>query len=208
MRPYAVTSSCPVYISSMCPFSLPVVDHCRTNCGCARLPILLTVNTETGTVTSAISASSGEIRNITKSTPTMVSTEVTTWLSVCCSDWARLSMSLVTRDRISPRGCASKYRSGSRASLACTSARIRNTSRCTIVVVTRPWNSAATDAAAYRASTMTSRRPSCVEVDALPGVQRQRLDQPGLVALALVLQPGDHLGLGRPGRESSGKPRR
>ena len=99
----------------------------------------------------------------------MVSTEVTTWLSVCCSDCARLSMSLVTRDRISPRGCASKYRSGSRASLACTSARIRNTSRCTIVVVTRPWNSAATDAAAYRASTMTSRRPSALKSTPCPG---------------------------------------
>ena len=44
----------------------------------------------------------------------------------------------------------------------------------------------------------------CVEVDALPGVQRQRLDQPGLVALAFVLQPGDHLGLGRPGRDLLG----
>ena len=92
----------------MWPFSLPVVDHCRTNCGCARLPIQVTIRTEAGTVTSAISASSHEIQNIIASTPTIVSSEVTTWLRVCCSDWARLSMSLVTRLRISPRGCRSK----------------------------------------------------------------------------------------------------
>ena len=42
------------------------------------------------------------------STPTMVSTDVTIWLSVCCIDWPRLSMSLVTRLRISPRGWRSK----------------------------------------------------------------------------------------------------
>ncbi len=75
--PKAFTSECPVYISSMWPFSLPVVDHCRTNCGWARLPIRLTATTETGTVTSAISASSGEIQSIMPSTPAMVSREVT-----------------------------------------------------------------------------------------------------------------------------------
>ena len=42
------------------------------------------------------------------STPTIVSSEITSWLIVCCSDWDRLSMSLVTRLRISPRGCRSK----------------------------------------------------------------------------------------------------
>ena len=40
-RPNTLTSACPVYISSMCPLSLPVVAHCWTNCGCARLPILV-----------------------------------------------------------------------------------------------------------------------------------------------------------------------
>ena len=87
-RPNTLTSECPVYISSMCPLSRPVVAHCLTNCGCARLPILAAAQIETGTVTSAISASSGEITNIIVSTPTMVSSEVTSWLSVCCSDWA------------------------------------------------------------------------------------------------------------------------
>ena len=92
----------------MWPLSLPVVDHCRTNCGCARLPIRAARKTDSGTVTSAISASSDEIRNIMVSTPTMVSSDVTIWLSVCCRVWARLSMSLVTRLRISPRGWRSK----------------------------------------------------------------------------------------------------
>ena len=106
--PNTLTSECPVNISSMCPLSLPVVDHCWTNCGCARLPIAAATSTETGTVTSAISASSGEIQNIMASTPTMVSSEVTSWLSVCCSVCAMLSMSLVARLSTSPRGCWSK----------------------------------------------------------------------------------------------------
>ena len=39
---------------------------------------------DSGTVTSAISASSGEIQNIIASTPTMVSSDVMSWLIVCC----------------------------------------------------------------------------------------------------------------------------
>ena len=92
----------------MWPLSRPVVAHCSTNCGWARLPILVVTSTDTGTVTSAISASSGEIQNIIASTPTMVSSEVTSWLRVCCSVWAMLSMSLVARLSTSPRGCWSK----------------------------------------------------------------------------------------------------
>ncbi len=85
-----------------------MVDHCLTNCGCARLPSRAATNTEIGTVTSAISASSQEIENIMLSTPTMVSSEMITWLSVCCMLCAMLSMSLVTRLSTSPRGCPSK----------------------------------------------------------------------------------------------------
>ena len=78
------------------------------NCGCARLPISAVTNTDSGTVTSAITASSGEIQNIMTSTPTMVSSEVISWLSVCCRVCATLSMSLVARLSTSPRGCLSK----------------------------------------------------------------------------------------------------
>ena len=37
-----------------------------------------------------------------------VSREVSSWLIVCCRDWAMLSMSLVTRLSSSPRGVESK----------------------------------------------------------------------------------------------------
>ena len=57
------------------------------------------------------------------STPTIVSTEVSSWLSPCWSVVVRLSMSLVTRLRMSPCGWLSKYRSGSRASFSSTSRR-------------------------------------------------------------------------------------
>ena len=63
---------------------------------------------DSGTVTSATTASTGEITSIMVSTPTTVSSETTSWLIVCCSVWLTLSMSLVTRDSSSPRGCRSK----------------------------------------------------------------------------------------------------
>ena len=61
-----------------------------------------------GTVTSATSARLHEIQNIIDSTPTTVSSETSSWLIVCWSVWLTLSMSLVTRDSSSPRGCLSK----------------------------------------------------------------------------------------------------
>ncbi len=74
-RPKTFTSEWPVYISSIWAFSLPVDFHCATNCGCARLPTRVATMIDTGTVTSATSASSQEIQNIIASTPTMVSSE-------------------------------------------------------------------------------------------------------------------------------------
>ena len=52
----------------------------------------------------ATSDSSGEIVIIMISTPTRVSVDVSSWLSVCCRLCARLSMSFVTRLSMSPRG--------------------------------------------------------------------------------------------------------
>ena len=80
---------------------------------------------------SAITASTGETTNIITVTPITVSSDVSSWLSVCCSDWATLSMSLVTRLSSSPRVCRSKYDSGSRLTLASTPSRSRRTERCT-----------------------------------------------------------------------------
>ena len=47
-------------------------------------PINFIRNTDTGTVTSATSASNGEIVNIMIATPSRVSSEVRIWLIVCC----------------------------------------------------------------------------------------------------------------------------
>ena len=64
-RPNTLTSACPVNASSMWALSSPVCAHCAMNCGCDRLRDLRGDRRPTaGTVTSAISASSGEIKNI------------------------------------------------------------------------------------------------------------------------------------------------
>ena len=78
------------------------------NMPCDRFMIREVTSIEIGTVAIATSARVGEIQTIIDSTPTTVSSEVSIWLIVCCSDWLMLSMSLVTRDSSSPRGWLSK----------------------------------------------------------------------------------------------------
>ena len=102
-----------------------MVFHCSTKCPCARLPITVVMPTATGMVIRAIRARVGEMQNIITVTPMIVSSEVSSWLRVCCRAWEMLSMSLVTRLSTSPRGNLSKYDSGSRLSFASTSSRIR-----------------------------------------------------------------------------------
>ena len=63
---------------------------------------------ETGTASSEISARSGLISSIMISTPTIVSSDVMSWVRLCWSDWPMLSMSFVTRLSRSPRGWLSK----------------------------------------------------------------------------------------------------
>ncbi len=63
---------------------------------------------DSGTVSREITASSGLIQNIIASTPMTVSTDVMSWVSVCCRVFAMLSMSFVTRLRTSPRETESK----------------------------------------------------------------------------------------------------
>lgn len=75
-RPKTFTSSCPVNASSICPFSSPVWVHCAMNLRCDRLAICPVTTTDSGTATSATRASSGEIQNIMPSTPTTVSSAV------------------------------------------------------------------------------------------------------------------------------------
>ena len=59
-----MTSAWPEKVSSMCALSLPVRRHWAMNWPCERFMIRAVTNIETGTETSAISASSGEIQNI------------------------------------------------------------------------------------------------------------------------------------------------
>ena len=64
----------------MWALSAPVCVHWAMNCCCDRLAICVVTTTDSGTATSAISASSGEMTNIITSTPTTVSSEVSSWL--------------------------------------------------------------------------------------------------------------------------------
>lgn len=172
--PNTLTSEWPVYISSTCALSLPVVAHCLMKLGWARFPTLPATTADSGTVTSAISASSGEIRNIMISTPITVSSDETIWDSVCCSDCARLSMSLVTRDSTSPRGWRSKYFSGSRANFSSTCSRRRYTACCTRVVVSRAWISPKNDAMTNSASTVSRIWPTLSKSMPTPGTRSTR----------------------------------
>ena len=117
--------ACPVCISSTCPLSVPVIFHWAANCFCERLAMRAATMTEAGTASSEMTASSGLMRTIITSTPMTVRTDVMSWVRLCWSVWPMLSMSLVTRLRMSPRGWLSKYLSGSRPSFSSTSVRSR-----------------------------------------------------------------------------------
>src|SRR5918993_3589103 len=129
-RPNALTTACPVKVSSIWALSAPVLRHCDRYLGRARAAMSRITRTDSGTVTSATTASSGEMVNITAATPTSSSTEVSIWLSVCWRLWATLSRSLVTRLSRSPRAWRSMYERGRALSLASARARNRNMSRC------------------------------------------------------------------------------
>ncbi len=73
----------PVNASSTWALSEPVCFHCSMKRGRDRAAITRTVRSDSGTLTSATSASSGEMMTIITSTPTSVSSEVSSWLSVC-----------------------------------------------------------------------------------------------------------------------------
>ena len=108
VRPNTRTSSCPVNASSISPLSSPVWRHCATNSFCERFAMACVIHSDTGMVSSAMIDSSGETTNIIASTPTIVSSEVSSWLRVCCRLVCTLSMSLVTRLSTSPRCWPSK----------------------------------------------------------------------------------------------------
>ncbi len=93
----------PVVISSTCPFNRPVHFHWAMKCGWERRAMVRVTTSDNGTTSSEISASSGEIQNIMASTPTTVSSDVTSCIITCWIVVEMLSMSLVTRLSRSPR---------------------------------------------------------------------------------------------------------
>ena len=86
-----------MYISSIWPFSCPVVRHWSTKCGWARFADPGGDEDRKRYGDERDQRQQREMMNIITSTPTMVSSDVTIWLSVCCSVWEMLSMSFVTR---------------------------------------------------------------------------------------------------------------
>ena len=107
-RPNTLTRAWPVKASSIWALRDPVRRHWATNCRWERRITSPASTIDTGMVTRATSASVGEMANIIATTKTTVSTDVSSWLIVCCRVWDTLSMSLVTRLSSSPRGCRSK----------------------------------------------------------------------------------------------------
>ena len=83
-------------------------SHCAANCFCEREAMSTVTTSDAGTTASEMSASSGLIVSIISSTPITVSTDVISWVRLCWSVWLMLSMSLVTRDSVSPRDERSK----------------------------------------------------------------------------------------------------
>ena len=112
--------------------------HTFANSFCDRLPITIVRPSATGMVTRETTARIGESTNIITSTPSSMKMLVSTCDSVCCSDWATLSTSLVTRLSSSPRGWLSKYFSGIRLIFDDTCSRIRYTERCTTPLIRMP----------------------------------------------------------------------
>ena len=78
----------PLYVSSMWALSRPVLAHCATNSRCERRAITRVTHSDSGTVTTVSSVSSGEIVSIITSTANTVSTEVSSWLIVIDNDVA------------------------------------------------------------------------------------------------------------------------
>ena len=138
-RPKALTMTWPVYISSTWPLRAPSSFCWSPKLFWESLVTFIVATMATGRVTRAISVSQGLIVTIMTRTPTMVHTEVMSWVRLCCRVVLMLSMSLVTRLMISPWVLESKYLSGRRASLSFTSLRMSYTMPCETPAIVYCW---------------------------------------------------------------------
>ena len=75
---------------------------------CERRAMTKVTAADIGTMTRDTEASCQSIQNMIPSTPTTVSSELSSWPRPCWRVVPMLSMSLVTRLRMSPRSCWSK----------------------------------------------------------------------------------------------------
>ncbi len=158
--------------------------------------IVRVTSSDSGTVSTVISASSGEIDSIIASTASTVSIDVTSWLIVIDSDDWTLSMSLVTRLSSSPRWRASKYDSGSRCILSSTSERNAIMVRCTVTLSSRACTQTNSAATRYRTSASASVRRHRGEVHTLAGHHVHPRQQVGEGVVAAGPGRGDGLCLG------------
>jgi len=70
----------------MCALSRPVLRHCATNIRCERRAIARVTHSDSGTVITVSSVSSGEMVSIITNTATTVRSEVSSWLIVIDND--------------------------------------------------------------------------------------------------------------------------
>ena len=122
-RPKALITSWPVKNSSSWECSSPVLDHCSVKWACDLRATSTVSSVETGTVSRAIRARSGESHSIMASAPKSIRTDMMSWLSSWLSACETLSTSLVALLRTSPRCCSSKWLDGSTCSFSSTEAR-------------------------------------------------------------------------------------
>ena len=90
------------------PLILPSVRCCATKYFCERFTTTMMSTTETGRMTTVISVMSGLMDSIMMSTPTMVVTDVMSWVTPWFRLWPSVSTSFVMRDRVSPTLVRSK----------------------------------------------------------------------------------------------------
>ncbi len=147
-----------------------MLRHCAMNRSRLRRAIVLVDHSDSGTVSTVIRASSGEIVTIITSTATTVSTDVSSWLMVSDSEDAMLSTSLVTRLSTSPRCRESKYDRGSRCTLSSTSERSATMVRWMITLSRRACTHITRAASRYRASASSSVRPIASKSTPRPGM--------------------------------------
>jgi len=99
----ALTTVCPVNISSIWPLISPVLSHCSRKYLRERLVIRRTSSSEGGKIAMVMNVISQLMRIIMINTPMTITTEEIIWMTFSRRVLLMLSMSLTTRLSKSPR---------------------------------------------------------------------------------------------------------